>query len=242
MTVDLNKISSKEEFIDYFIYYYEYTFVVDDSESIDIKKELENIVEKTSFDNFNDLWIYAYLKVMLLLLKDYPLVYLKNTIKNLIKDFKITDPTILDIQLELLKDILNDLNILSLEIRPYEQLKLNSPYGEYLSKQEKNLIGFFEKYKDCFSENLVNKCCYIKIKNQKYIDFPTLLFEFYSVILFEIIQDSLDPNFNLDMIDIKIEDFIKNFKKGKFNKTIFEELKMKTIKYVLEYNQINKII
>ena len=242
MPLDLSMISSKEEFINYFIYYYEYTFVADESIDIDIKKELQQIVEKANFDDFKDLWIYTYLRITLVLLKNYPLVYLKETIKNLAKNFKSLDSTILEIQLELIKDILNEVNAYTLEIRPYEQLKLSSPYGDYLLKQEKSLIKFIDKNQEYFSETLVNKCCYVKIKNQKYINYSTLLFELYSVILFETIQDSLEPDFEIEDIDDKINEFIKSFKKGKLNKEVFEELKSRTIKYVLEYKQIYKLI
>lgn len=237
MQIDLSFISSKEEFVDYFIYFYEYTFVLDDYEVIDVKKELYNIIDNVKFDTYMELWVYSYLRMSLVIMKEYPLIYLKDTIKSLAKNFQNIDPTILEIQLELIKDVLSNLNVSSLEIRPYEQLKLNSPYGTFLLKYEKNLINFFEKYKENFSENLVNKCLYIKIKNQKYIDFPTLIFELYSVILFEIIQESLDNDFKLENIDYKIKNFLKSFKKGKFNNDLFEELKNKTIKYVLEYKQ-----
>lgn len=238
MPTDFSHIKSKEDFISYFIYYYEYTFLTDEAIEFNILKEIENIVMNSKIEDFRDLWIYTYLKMTNVLLRNYPLSYLKETINNLIKNFMITDTKILEIQLELTKDILNDLGALTLEIRPYEQLKLSSPYGEYLLKKEKSLVKFFEDNQEYFSETTINKICYTKIKNQKYITYPTLLFELYSVILYELIQESMYEDFELNQIDDKVEEFIKGFKKGKFNKTLFEELKKKTIKYVMEYNYL----
>lgn len=242
MPINFKNITSKEDFISYFIYYYEYTFITEESNEFNFYKEIENIVMNSKIENFKNLWIYTYLKITNILLKNYPLHYLKDTINKLIKNFNITEPAILEIQLELIKDILNDLGVLTLEIRPYEQLKLSSNYGNYLLKKENSLTQFFEENKDFFSETTINKLCYVKIKNQKYITYPTLLFELYSVILFELIEESMYEDFELNKIDNKIKEFIKGFKKGKFNNILFEDLKKKTIKYILEYKQLNNFI
>lgn len=240
MPLDFSLITSNEDFIDYFIYYYEYSFLVDDF-NIDIKKELEKIIENCKYTNYKDLWIYTYLKLTLTLLKDYPLDFLKTTIEKMSKEFLYTNPSILEIQLQLMKESLKDLGAFFLEIRPYEQLKIGSPYGDYLNKKEDSLIKLFNENIDSFSETKLNKVCFVKLKNKKYMDNTKLLFELYSVILFEVIEDSLEEDFQYVEIDVKIKDFLYTFKKGKYNKELFECLKRKTIKYMEEYKSQCKI-
>lgn len=240
MPLDLSFITSNEEFIDYFIYYYEFSFLVDDS-NINVKKELENIIQNYKFTNYRDLWIYTYLKFSIILLKDYPLDFLKTTIEKMSKDFLFTNPAILEIQLQLMKESLKEIGVNCLEIRPYEQLKIGSPYGDYLNKKEESLIKLFEDNISSFSETNLNKVCYVKLKNKKYMNKSKLLFELYSVVLFECIEDSLEEDFQYAEVDVKIKEFLYSFKKGKFNKELFECLKRKTIKYMEEYKSQSKI-
>lgn len=240
MPLDLSFITSNEEFIDYFIYYYEFSFLVDDS-NINVKKELENIIQNYKFTNYRDLWIYTYLKFSIILLKDYPLDFLKTTIEKMSKDFLFTNHTILEIQLQLMKESLKEIGVNCLEIRPYEQLKIGSPYGDYLNKKEESLIKLFEDNISSFSETNLNKVCYVKLKNKKYMNKSKLLFELYSVVLFECIEDSLEEDFQYAEVDVKIKEFLYSFKKGKFNKELFECLKRKTIKYMEEYKSQSKI-
>lgn len=235
MPLNLSFITSKEEFIDYFIYYYEYTFLIDDIENIEVKKELIKIVETTKINNYKDLWIYTYLKFTNILLKEYPLDYLKDTIEKLAKDFLFIDDCILEIQLELIKNILNEIEAVTLEIRPYEQLKLSSNYGNYLLKKEKDLTKFFEENICYFSETSVNKISYVKVKKQRYISFSTILFELYSVILFELIESDIVNNLDISCIEKKLKEFLNGFKNGKLNKDLFNELKNKTITFLMEY-------
>lgn len=240
MPLDLSFITSNEEFIDYFIYYYEFSFLVDDF-NINVKKELENIIQNYKFTNYRDLWIYTYLKFSIILLKDYPLDFLKTTIEKMSKDFLFTNHTILEIQLQLMKESLKEIGVNCLEIRPYEQLKIGTPYGDYLNKKEESLIKLFEDNISSFSETNLNKVCYIKLKNKKYMNTSKLLFELYSVVLFECIEDSLEESFQYSEVDVKIKEFLYSFKKGKFNKELFECLKRKTIKYMEEYKSQSKI-
>lgn len=240
MPLDLSFITSNEEFIDYFIYYYEFSFLVDDF-NINVKKELENIIQNYKFTNYRDLWIYTYLKFSIILLKDYPLDFLKTTIEKMSKDFLFTNHTILEIQLQLMKESLKEIGVNCLEIRPYEQLKIGSPYGDYLNKKEESLIKLFEDNISSFSETNLNKVCYVKLKNKKYMNKSKLLFELYSVVLFECIEDSLEEDFQYAEVDVKIKEFLYSFKKGKFNKELFECLKRKTIKYMEEYKSQSKI-
>lgn len=240
MPLDLSFITSNEEFIDYFIYYYEFSFLIDDF-NINVKKELENIIQNYKFTNYRDLWIYTYLKFSIILLKDYPLDFLKTTIEKMSKDFLFTNHTILEIQLQLMKESLKEIGVNCLEIRPYEQLKIGSPYGDYLNKKEESLIKLFEDNISSFSETNLNKVCYVKLKNKKYMNKSKLLFELYSVVLFECIEDSLEEDFQYAEVDVKIKEFLYSFKKGKFNKELFECLKRKTIKYMEEYKSQSKI-
>ena len=237
MPLDLSFITSNEEFIDYFIYYYEFSFLIDDF-NINVKKELENIIQNYKFTNYRDLWIYTYLKFSIILLKDYPLDFLKTTIEKMSKDFLFTNHTILEIQLQLMKESLKEIGVNCLEIRPYEQLKIGSPYGDYLNKKEESLIKLFEDNISSFSETNLNKVCYVKLKNKKYMNKSKLL---YSVVLFECIEDSLEEDFQYAEVDVKIKEFLYSFKKGKFNKELFECLKRKTIKYMEEYKSQSKI-
>ena len=222
-------IQSIEDFVDYFIYYYEYTFVLDEMSNIDVKKEIETIVKDSHIENdYKKLWIYTYLKFILLVTKDYPITYIKETILKVIKNLDNTDPKILEIQLELIKDILDNMSIITLQIRPYEQLKLQSIYGEYLKDKERNLIELFTKYLDNFSVTNVNKICYTKLKNNKFIDLPTILYEYYTVILFEVIEDKLEKEFNKNLVEEKVKEFLSTFKKGKLNQELFNILIKKT--------------
>ena len=120
------------------------------------------------------------------------------------------------------------MSIITLQIRPYEQLKLQSIYGEYLKDKERNLIELFTKYLDNFSVTNVNKICYTKLKNNKFIDLPTILYEYYTVILFEVIEDKLEKEFNKNLVEEKVKEFLSTFKKGKLNQELFNILIKKT--------------
>lgn len=236
MPIDFNKITNNDEFIDYFIYFYEYTFTLTEMDDFDVKDILKNIVNKKKYDNYKDLWIYAYLYISNLMLGDLPLEFLKDTIQRLMNNFTQISPFILEIQLELLKDTFHTLGFVALEPRPYEQLYKNDTYGVYILGKSTAIMKIFEKYKDSFSDSSLNQACYVKLKNNKYMNKISLLFEFYSVVLFNIINEIRNEKSELDKtIDSEIHNFIKSFKRGKFNKDLLTELNEMTKNLVKEY-------
>lgn len=226
MPIDFNVIKTNEDFIDYFIYFYEYTFTLTEMDDFDIKSILKDIVSKNKYENYKDLWIYAYLYISKMMLGDLPLEFLKDTIQRLMKDFKCESPLILEMQLELLRDTFHTLGFVVLEPRPYEQLFKNGTYGAFMLDKKNELLDFFEKNQNLFSDSGLNQMCYVKFKNNRYMDKKLLIFEYYSVVLFNIIKDIRDEDEEEkdEIIEDEIKSFIKSFKKGKFNNEFSEQL------------------
>lgn len=220
---DLSAICSDEDFMKYFIYFYEYTFAMLDEQNYDIKEHLKELVDNnTKYKNYRDLWIYCYLQISLQIIDELPLESLKDSIQKMSRDFLVTDKEILDIQLDLLDDTLQTLGLISLEIRPYEQLYRNSTFGKFMLTKENTMCSIFNEMEESFSDTAINKMCYVKLKNQKYIDKAKILFEFYTTNLFSLIAEAKqNKDFDLDKdVESFISDFVKCFKKGKLNTEI----------------------
>ncbi len=235
---DFSRIKTNDDFIKYFIYFYEYTFTLLDEQDFDIVKELKTLIEKNKkFDSYEDLWIYCYLQITLQIINELPLELLKDSIQKISRDFPVTDRDILDMQFDLLDDTLQTLGLISLEIRPYEQLYRNSTFGKFMLTKEKVLCSIFDEMEEYFSDTAINRMCYIKLKDRQYADKKKILFEFYTTNLFQIISEikqNKDFDFNND-VESSICDFVKCFKKGKLNKEFVKYLTDVSKGLIVEY-------
>lgn len=235
---DFSMIHTNEDFIKYFIYFYEYTFTLLDEQDYDIKKQLKMLIDKNvKYKNYEDLWIYCYLQISLQIINELPLELLKDSIQKISRDFPVTDKEILDMQFDLLDDTMQTLGLISLEIRPYEQLYRNSTFGKFMLTKENTLNSIFKEMEESFSDTAINRMCYVKLKDRKYADKIKILFEFYTTNLFSIISEiKQNKDFNFDE-DVKnsVSDFVKCFKKGKLNKEIVNYLTDISKGLIVEY-------
>lgn len=235
---NFNMIKTNDDFIKYFIYYYEYTFTLLDEQDYDIKKELQILINKnTKYKDYEDLWIYCYLQISLQIINELPLELLKDSIQKMSRDFPVTDRDVLDIQFDLLDDTMQTLGLISLEIRPYEQLYRNSTFGKFMLIKEKTLNSIFKEMEENFSDTAINRMCYVKLKDRKYADKTKILFEFYTTNLFQIISEiKQNKEFNFDKdVESSITDFLKCFKKGKLNKELLKYLTDISKGLIVEY-------
>ena len=235
--------SSDEEFIDYFIYFYEYTFPVVENEILEdfnIRKELISILSHKPYTNYKDLWIYCYLKINIKLTEVEPIDFLKDTMEKMVKNFTLTNPIILEIQLELLRDIFTRNYLVVLQARPYEQLKKSPVYGSMLLNKENELIKLFQDYKDSFSDIKINKCTYIKLKDRKFISKEQLILELYSMTLFELCEKEEFPK--NEEITKAIKDFVSLLTKGKLNYGLVSQLSVFTQDFLKNYVKKQKVL
>lgn len=234
---NFSMIKTDEDFIKYFIYFYEYTFTTLDEQDFEIEKELQKLISNQNFENYEYLWIYCYLQITLKIIENLPLELLKDSIKKISKDFSLTDKDILDMQFDLLDDTLQTLGLISLEIRPYEQLYRNSTFGKFMLNKEKTLNAIFKEMEDSFSDTAINRMCYIKLKDRKFADKTKILFEFYTTNLFQLVTEAKqNKEFSFDNdIEDSITDFVKCFKKGKLNKEIIKYLTDVSKGLIVEY-------
>lgn len=229
---NLDFLKNNQDFIDYFIYYYEYTFIEYETFQFDIRKELQNIVDKSNFDNYDDLWVYCYLKINYILVSPTGCEMLKDDISWLASNFNNIDEKVFDIQIKFLEELMFDTDVCFLRIRPLEQLKLGSPFTNAVNDMYDEIFDVFEKHVDNFSITAVNKICFVKVKNQRFITYPQILMELYAVILFETIDDLAEIKNVQSYIRSKLEAFVKQFKQGRYNKELVDILTDKAMKFI----------
>ena len=84
---NFSMIKTDEDFIKYFIYFYEYTFTTLDEQDFEIEKELQKLISNQNFENYEYLWIYCYLQITLKIIENLPLELLIDSIKKISKYF-----------------------------------------------------------------------------------------------------------------------------------------------------------
>ena len=227
MKIDFKALSinTKEEFVDYFIYYHEYVFLELKTEVPNAKEMLLKIVSNAPYSDFEKLWYHTYFTFDLMLIKQIPLPYLKETIKKIIKTIPVASDYLLEQQLYEIQEILDNLDITALYPRPYEQFQQKFSNDAYWMNVQKQLIELFDNNLSLFSESKINKEKYISLKKSKYIDMTTSLYELYGSVIFNCITILKQNDVNIEELignDLKV--FINTFKKGKFNQEFYQEL------------------
>lgn len=247
-TLDLQglQIENKEDLIDYFIYYYEYSLLVNELNYKRIKTLLLDLSKDFKSDDLNLLWNYLFLKYNFEILERYPNMYsyLNKTIEKLLNNIYHSDYDILSTQVSLLSDLFMDLEVELLKVRPYEQFHLGSNYGKFIAQYEKEFVEYFEENKDKFSISKLDKLRLIKDKDSKYIKFFNFIFELYATMMNEIVsitssEDDIDIE---DVINEEIDEFLEVVKKGKISSEMKEFFIVRTIEILDDWFQLEEFL
>lgn len=182
------EIDNKEKLIDYFLTYYEYSFVIPYFKENKVKPKDLFLGFMNTLNNVEDLerlWYGLELKYSLFLIEEYPLLFIKNSINKTLKDINSLDIEVLKTIADTTNKILLEENIKCLIARPTILIESEEEPLFYPMKDVvEDLYNFIDKYRKYLSVAKINKCRVLPTKiTELYVNADMVIVELWALLV-----------------------------------------------------------